>query len=167
MQMYHLVFGYLLPFALLMGVLVGVHEGGHFAAARLLGIGVTDFAIGMGPTVFSRRDRSGCTWKLCALPIGGYVKMLGDRNPSSSPDGAPAPAEPEPTAARQTRDGTGHERLGNRRQIEECALADGLIFVPESGPIDELEGAIRLVGQRDHGCRGHRRHNHELSCNFS
>ena len=76
--MFSVVAGYLLPFIGMMGALIAIHEAGHFLAARLLGIEVTDFAIGMGPTLLRFTDRSGCVWRLCALPLGGYVKMRGD-----------------------------------------------------------------------------------------
>lgn len=81
----YVILNYILPFFGLMGLLVAIHEGGHYLAARLLRIHVTDFAIGMGPTLWSRTDKRGCVWRLCALPIGGYVKMLGDANAASAP----------------------------------------------------------------------------------
>jgi regulator of sigma E protease len=74
-------FGHLLQtlasFALVLGVLVSIHELGHYAAARWAGIKVEAFAIGFGPALKSWIDRRGTVWKICALPLGGYVKMYG------------------------------------------------------------------------------------------
>lgn len=77
---------YTIPFILVLSVLVFVHELGHFLAARLNGVGVTDFSIGFGPEIFGWRDRRGTRWKFCYVPLGGYVKMVGDVDPASTPD---------------------------------------------------------------------------------
>ncbi len=61
------------------GVLILVHEAGHFAAARLCGVQVNEFAIGMGPTLISRKaQKSGTVFSLRLLPIGGFVSMSGE-----------------------------------------------------------------------------------------
>jgi regulator of sigma E protease len=70
-----LLVGYLLPFAGVLLALVAVHEAGHFLAARMQGIPVTEFAVGMGPRILGFRDRHGTGWALRALPLGGYVKL--------------------------------------------------------------------------------------------
>lgn len=76
---------YFFWFVLVIGVLVIIHEGGHFLAARALKIGVTNFAIGMGPTLFAWKPKnSECSYEIRALPIGGFVKMVGDMGASSS-----------------------------------------------------------------------------------
>jgi regulator of sigma E protease len=67
----------LIVFILLIGILVLVHEWGHYKAARAVGIKVEEFAIGMGPKVFGWR-RDDIDFNLRALPIGGYVKMYGE-----------------------------------------------------------------------------------------
>ncbi len=70
---------YLLLTLLLLGVLVFLHEGGHFLFARLNGITVNEFAIGMGPKIFSRvSEKSGIRYSIRALPIGGFVSMAGE-----------------------------------------------------------------------------------------
>jgi regulator of sigma E protease len=79
----HFVLYYVLPFIAMMFALVGIHEGGHFLVARLLGIRVISFSIGMGRKLFSFTDRTGCEWRVGALPIGGYVKMYGDDDAAS------------------------------------------------------------------------------------
>ncbi|MDE8347676.1 MAG: RIP metalloprotease RseP [Acidocella sp.] len=60
-----------------LGVLVFVHELGHYLAARSQGVVVEAFSIGFGPTLLSWRAKSGTIWKISALPLGGYVKMQG------------------------------------------------------------------------------------------
>ena len=60
-------------------VLVGVHEFGHFAVARCCGIQVLRFSIGFGPALLSWRDRRGTRYMLAAIPLGGYVHMLDER----------------------------------------------------------------------------------------
>ena len=62
-----------------LGILVTVHESGHFLVARRLGVRVLRFSVGMGPAIWSRRARSGTEYVIAALPIGGYVKMLDER----------------------------------------------------------------------------------------
>ena len=67
----------LASFALVLGVLVTIHELGHYAAARWCGIYVEAFSIGFGPALASWTAASGTVWKICALPLGGFVKMHG------------------------------------------------------------------------------------------
>ena len=67
----------LASFALVLGVLVSIHELGHYVAARWAGIRVEAFSIGFGPAIRSWTDRRGTVWKVCVLPLGGYVKMYG------------------------------------------------------------------------------------------
>ena len=71
---------YILPFILLILVVVFIHEYGHYYFAKKYGVGVTDFSIGFGKEIFGWNDKSGTRWKICWLPLGGYVKFFGDRN---------------------------------------------------------------------------------------
>jgi regulator of sigma E protease len=64
-------------FALVLGVLVFIHELGHYLAARWRGIHVEAFSIGFGPALVSWTDRHETVWKICVLPLGGFVKMHG------------------------------------------------------------------------------------------
>ena len=75
---------FVLPFVVLITILVFVHEMGHYLAARAVGVHPIAFAVGMGPVLLSRTDRHGCSWQLRALPIGGFVKFVGDRDGSSA-----------------------------------------------------------------------------------
>ena len=71
---------YILPFIALIIVVVFVHEYGHYYFAKKYGVGVTDFSIGFGKEIFGWNDKSGTRWKICWIPLGGYVKFFGDRN---------------------------------------------------------------------------------------
>ncbi len=64
---------------LVLGPLVLLHEWGHFIVARLLGVRVLAFSIGFGPILWSRTDRRGVEWRISSVPLGGYVKMLDER----------------------------------------------------------------------------------------
>jgi regulator of sigma E protease len=67
-------------FLVAIGILVVVHEFGHYLAARLAGVKVLRFSVGFGKPLFSRRwGRDQTEWVLSALPLGGYVKMLDER----------------------------------------------------------------------------------------
>jgi len=76
----------LIAFIFVLGVLVFVHELGHFLVARLLGVRVITFCIGMGPKLL-KFTRGGTEYAVAALPIGGYVKMAGE-NPDEPHTGA-------------------------------------------------------------------------------
>ena len=77
---------YIIPFLILILVVVFIHEYGHYYFAKKYGVGVTDFSIGFGKELFGWNDKSGTRWKICAIPLGGYVKFFGDRNVYSQAD---------------------------------------------------------------------------------
>jgi len=66
-----------LAFVVVLSVLVFVHELGHYLAARWRGVFVEAFSIGFGKAIVSWTDRLGTVWKICWLPLGGYVKLHG------------------------------------------------------------------------------------------
>ena len=80
------MFEFIVPFIILIIVVVFVHEYGHYYFARRYGVGVTDFSIGFGKELFGWNDKSGTRWKVCWVPLGGYVKFFGDRNVFSQTD---------------------------------------------------------------------------------
>jgi len=71
---------YLIPFLILIMIVVFIHEYGHYYFAKRYGVGITDFSIGFGREIFGWNDKSGTRWKICWIPLGGYVKFFGDRN---------------------------------------------------------------------------------------
>ncbi|MBR1778792.1 MAG: RIP metalloprotease RseP [Alphaproteobacteria bacterium] len=75
---------YPLSFLVVLSLVVIVHEFGHFWAARLCGVKVEEFSLGFGRVLWSRQDKKGTTWKVCQIPMGGYVKMFGDADASSA-----------------------------------------------------------------------------------
>jgi regulator of sigma E protease len=80
------MFDFILPFIALILVVVFIHEYGHYYFAKRYGVGVTDFSIGFGQEIFGWNDKSGTRWKICWIPLGGYVKFFGDRNVFSQAD---------------------------------------------------------------------------------
>ena len=80
------MFDFIFPFIVLILVVVFIHEYGHYYCAKKYGVGVTDFSIGFGKEIFGWNDKSGTRWKICWIPLGGYVKFFGDRNVFSQSD---------------------------------------------------------------------------------
>ena len=76
----------LFAFLVVLTVVVFIHEFGHYWVGRRCGIGVTAFSIGFGPELIGWTDRNGTRWKISAIPLGGYVKFVGDINAASVPD---------------------------------------------------------------------------------
>ena len=81
-----LLIGTLLPFFAILVLVIFVHEMGHYLVGRWCGIGAKAFAIGFGPEIVGFTDRNGTRWKFCAIPLGGYVKFIGDVGAASVPD---------------------------------------------------------------------------------
>jgi regulator of sigma E protease len=81
-----LLIGVILPFLVVLTIVVFVHEMGHYLVGRWCGIGVKAFSIGFGPELFGYTDRRGTRWKFSAIPLGGYVKFVGDMTVTSEPD---------------------------------------------------------------------------------
>ena len=75
-------------FIIALSIIVAVHEYGHYIVARLSGIHAEVFSLGFGPVLFSRVDSRGTRWQVAALPLGGYVKFLGDKDATSVQEGA-------------------------------------------------------------------------------
>lgn len=86
MPILHTIFQNIFSFIAIISLIVFVHEFGHFLVARLCGVKVEEFSIGMGKELFGFNDKKGTRWKFCLLPVGGYVRMFGDRNGASMPD---------------------------------------------------------------------------------
>lgn len=74
-----------LAFIVAISILVTVHEFGHFWVARRLGVKVLKFSIGFGPALYSRTAKDGVEYVIAALPLGGYVKMLGEADEEVDP----------------------------------------------------------------------------------
>lgn len=75
---------YGVTFLVILSILVFIHEWGHYIVARLCGVHIETFSIGFGPEIWGFNDRRGTRWKFSAIPLGGYVKMFGDADPTSA-----------------------------------------------------------------------------------
>ena len=75
-----------LPFLVVLTIIVFVHEMGHYLVARWNGIAIQTFSVGFGPELLGFTDRKGTRWRIAAIPLGGYVRFVGDMNPASQPD---------------------------------------------------------------------------------
>lgn len=78
------IWDYVIPFLVVLTILVFVHEYGHYIVARWNGVRVDVFSVGFGKELFGYTDKAGTRWKFSLLPLGGYVKMHGDADASSS-----------------------------------------------------------------------------------
>ena len=89
----------IVAFICAIGPLVFFHELGHYWVARLFGVGAEQFSIGFGREITGWTDKRGTRWKVGWLPLGGYVRFVGDANPASQPDpAAEVPPEQKSTA---------------------------------------------------------------------
>jgi regulator of sigma E protease len=86
MELAATLFHYAWSFALIISVIVFVHEFGHYWVARMCGVKIETFSIGFGRELIGRTDKHGTRWKIAAFPLGGYVKMYGDSSAASTPD---------------------------------------------------------------------------------
>lgn len=87
-----------IAFVVALSIIVGVHEFGHYIVGRWSGIRAEVFSLGFGPRLLARRDRRGTLWQIAAIPLGGYVRFLGDDNAASAGPGRAV----DPELARQT-----------------------------------------------------------------
>ena len=76
---------YIILAILLFGILIAAHEWGHFIAARICGVTVHEFAIGMGPQLWQKQGKKGTVFTLRALPIGGFCALEGEEEESNDP----------------------------------------------------------------------------------
>ena len=76
----------LIAFVILLGVLVVIHEGGHFFVLRMCKVHVDRFSVGMGPVIYKKKDKKGTEFALSALPLGGYVSYLSKKALDAEPE---------------------------------------------------------------------------------
>ncbi|GLQ09407.1 zinc metalloprotease [Devosia yakushimensis] len=87
---------YVVPFLAVLTIIVFVHEMGHYLVARWNGVAIQTFSIGFGRELIGWDDRHGTRWRISAIPLGGYVRFVGDMNAASVPDAeSVANADPE------------------------------------------------------------------------
>ena len=119
-------FYYIVVFLGLLTVLVFVHELGHYWVARRNGVRVEVFSIGFGPEIFGVDDSHGTRWKFSAIPLGGYVKMLGENEfgETESPDDPNA----RPPTEEERKESFIHKSLGARAAIVAAGPAANFLF---------------------------------------
>lgn len=142
----------IIPFLVVLTILVFIHELGHYWVARRCGVRVDVFSIGFGPEIFGWNDRAGTRWRFSLIPLGGYVKMFGDADPTSM-------QSVETTAAD---DGTGDWADGRVRRLSDAEKAESFhhkrlsqrAWIVAAGPLANfilaivlLMGLFTLVGQ--------------------
>ena len=131
------LYGFGIPFLVILTALVFVHELGHYLVARWNGVRVEVFSIGFGPELFGWTDRAGTRWKFSAIPLGGYVKMFGDANAASMPaEGNSEMSEAERAVAFP------YKRLGQRTWIVAAGPIANFLFA-----IVILTGLFSVIGQ--------------------
>lgn len=91
---------YVIPFLFVLTVVIFFHELGHFLVGRWCGVTVETFSIGFGREIFGWTDKHNTRWKVGWLPLGGYVKFLGDAGAASTPDNENLSALDEETRSR-------------------------------------------------------------------
>ena len=105
--------GYAIPFLFVLTIVVFFHELGHFLVARWAGVKVLTFSLGFGPELAGFNDRHGTRWKVSAVPLGGYVRFVGDDSDASTPS-----AEALANLTEEERAGSfHHKKVGPRAAI--------------------------------------------------
>ena len=132
------IFKIIVPFLIILTVLVFVHEMGHYLVARKNGVRVEVFAIGFGSELFGWTNGAGTRWKICAIPLGGYVKMFGDGDISSS-----SVVEDSNKSHEEKENAFHHKSLGARAAIVVAGPVANFLFA-----IVLLAGLYSIVGQR-------------------
>lgn len=128
---------YLVPFLIVLTILVFIHEAGHYLVARRNGVRIEVFSIGFGPEIFGWHDKVGTRWKFSLVPLGGYVKMFGDADATSRPDGSvESMTEEERAVAFHTKS------VGKRAAVVAAGPAANFLFA-----IILLAGLFSTVGQ--------------------
>jgi regulator of sigma E protease len=112
MEFLNPLWNYVLPFIVILAILVFVHEMGHYYVARRCGVRIEAFSIGFGPELFGWTDVRGTHWRVAALPLGGYVKMFGERDSMQDAEG-----NERPLTKQEERLSFQHKRLSQRAAI--------------------------------------------------
>ena len=123
------IWTYVIPFLVVLSVLVFVHEYGHYIVARWNGVRVDVFSIGFGKELFGYTDSAGTRWKFSLLPLGGYVKMHGDADASSSTVDQQAAVDPDSFPAKNVFQRMSIIAAGPLANILFAALALALLFM--------------------------------------
>ncbi len=144
MDLVGLVGQYLVPFLIILSIVVFVHEWGHYRVARACGIRVEVFSIGFGPELFGFTDRRGTRWKFATVPLGGYVKMLGDADATSTAPDPAAAGDPESFQAQSVGRRAAVVAAGPGANFLFAILLLAVLFVVSGRPFTPAEiGAVQ------------------------
>ncbi len=122
------IWTYVVPFLIVLTILVFVHEYGHYIVARWNGVRVDVFSVGFGKELFGYTDKAGTRWKFSLLPLGGYVKMHGDADASSSTVDEVAALDPDSFPAKNVFQRMSIIAAGPFANILFAAVALALLF---------------------------------------
>ena len=117
----------IVSFLVVLTVLVFVHEMGHYLIARKNGVRVEVFSVGFGPEIIGWTDNSLTRWKICAIPLGGYVKMFGDSDPAST-----KPSSGECFSEADVRVSFHHKSLAQKTAIVAAGPIANFLFATDS-----------------------------------
>ena len=141
-------FGSLFWMLVSLGLLVNIHELGHYAAARLFGIRVLRFSFGWGSPLWKRTDRTGTEWAIAPFLVGGYVQMLDDRAMEVTPDELPESLNAKPVWQRMV-----VLAAGPLANLALCVALLWLMFVigkPDVAPqVSLADGPAAVAGIRE------------------
>jgi regulator of sigma E protease len=126
---------YVIPFLIILSVVVFVHELGHYLVARRNGVRVDVFSIGFGAELFGFNDRAGTRWKFSVLPLGGYVKMHGDADPTSSTIDLSARPDPDSFPAKSVWQRMAIVAAGPLANFVFAIVVLGLLFATVGRPV--------------------------------
>jgi regulator of sigma E protease len=130
---------YLIPFLIILSVVVFVHELGHYLVARRNGVRIDVFSIGFGTELFGFNDRAGTRWKFSVLPLGGYVKMHGDADATSSTIDLSARPDPDSFPAKTVWQRMAIVAAGPFANFIFAIVALGLLFATVGRPVTPAE----------------------------
>ena len=122
MEYFSILWEFVLPFLVVLTVLVFVHELGHYWIARRCDVRVEVFSVGFGPELIGWTDQANTRWKISAIPLGGYVKMFGEREVSGEDE------VPRPLTAAEKQVSFRYKSLGRRAAIVFAGPAANFIF---------------------------------------
>src|SRR5688572_22064459 len=135
---------YIVSFLVVLTVVVFVHELGHYLVARRNGVRVDVFSIGFGPELFGLNDRAGTRWKFSVLPLGGYVRMHGDADPTSSTIDLAARPDPDSFPAKTVWQRMAIVVAGPVANFVFAIVVLGLLFATVGRPVTPAEvGAVQ------------------------
>ena len=136
-----IIIGYVVPFLIILSVVVFVHEYGHYWVARRNGVRVEVFSIGFGKELVGFNDKHGTRWKFSLIPLGGYVKMLGDADEASARPDEATSGEPDSFPAKSVFQRMAIVAAGPAANFLFALVVLSILFVFSGRPTPPVVGA--------------------------